>query len=123
MLDKIVIDGMEFYGFHGVLPEEKSLGQKFVVDLKLYLELSLAGNTDDLTKTINYAEVFNETERIVVSERYDLIERLAEKIAEKVLADFPVYKVTVRVKKPQAPIKGNFNFVAVEITRGGRGPI
>lgn len=109
---------MQFYGYHGVLPEEKVLGQIFIIDLEMKTELKEAGVSDDLKKTVSYAEVFADIEKIVTLEEFDLIEALAEKIAERVLTAYPINKVKVRVKKPQAPIKGQFDFVAVEIKRG-----
>ncbi|MDA8234820.1 MAG: dihydroneopterin aldolase [Clostridia bacterium] len=116
--DKIILKGMEFYGYHGVLPEEKRLGQRFVIDLELYRDLQEAGLTDDLRYTINYAEVYQLVEKLVAGENYDLVEALAEGIGARILENFPVEGVLVRVQKPQAPIPGKFSWVGVEIYRG-----
>lgn len=117
-MDKIIMQGMEFYGYHGVLPEEQSLGQRFIVDLELELDLRQAGETDDLMHTINYARVFELVNLVVEGgPPRRLIESVAQDIAAAVLFELPVLAVTVRVKKPQAPIPGHFAWMAVEIRR------
>lgn len=116
-MDKIILDGMEFYGYHGVLSEEQSLGQRFIVDVELDLDLRKAGVTDDPGHTVNYARVFELVESIVGGRPYRLIEAVAEAIASAVLERFPVKEVLVRVKKPQAPLPGRFTWMAVEIRR------
>jgi len=115
--DKIILKGMKFIGRHGVLPQERELGQPFVVDVELHLDLSPAGKTDDLSRTVDYARVYAGVEAVVAGEPCRLLETLAEKIAQKTLELFPVEQVTVRVKKPQAPLPGIFSYAAVEITR------
>jgi len=117
-MDKIVIKGATFHGYHGVLPEEKTLGQKFILDLELFLSLEACGKTDDLTKTVSYKDVLDAVEKIVTKERFALIEALAENIAQKILKEFPrVREVTVRVHKPGAPLTQVFSDVYVEIKR------
>lgn len=116
--DRIVLDGMVFYGYHGVNPEERVQGQRFVVDLEIETDLSEAGRTDDLTATINYASVFKVARSVVEGEPHSLIEAVAEALANEILSRFPADSVRVRVKKPWAPVKGSdMNFVAVEILR------
>lgn len=117
-MDKIILEGMEFYGYHGVLPEEQSLGQRFVVDVELYLDLRPAGESDDPDHTVNYARVFELVGKIVGGRPHRLIESAAEAIASAVLERFPVKEALVRVKKPQAPVPGRFTWMAVEIRRG-----
>lgn len=116
-MDKIVLHGMDFYGYHGILPEERSLGQRYVVDLELYLDLRPAGESDDLNHTVDYAKVFELVESIITGQPYQLLEALAEAVAGVVLKSFPVKEVLVRVKKPQAPIPGKFAWMSVEIHR------
>lgn len=116
-MDKIILQGMEFQGYHGVLPEERSLWQRFIVDLELELDLKPAGETDDLALTIDYAKVFELVESVVKGEPRLLIESVAESIAAAVLEQFPVTAAAVRVKKPQAPVPGHFAWMAVEIRR------
>lgn len=116
-VDKIILQGMEFYGYHGVLPEENELGQRFFVDLELGLDLKKAGITDDPAHTVSYAEVFEVAREIVEGKSRKLIEAVAEDIAAAVIKRFPVRQVTVKVKKPSAPVPGHFSYMAVEITR------
>lgn len=116
-MDKIILEGMEFYGYHGTRPEEKSLGQRFIIDVELFLDLRQAGKTDKLDYTINYAEVFKLVQSIVCGKSCNLIESVAEAVAVSLLEQFPADKVKVRVKKPQAPVPGQFTWVAVEIER------
>jgi dihydroneopterin aldolase len=116
-IDLIHLKGMTFYAYHGVLPEEQKLGQKFLVDLDVYLQSAAGYAADDLTKTVNYAEVFQVVERCVTGERYKLLEALAERIAAEVLGKFRCLGVRVEVHKPNAPIPGVINDISVEIYR------
>jgi len=118
-MDKIILEGMEFYGYHGVLNEEQSLGQRFIVDVELYLDLRPAGESDDPDRAVNYARVFELVESIVGGRPRRLIEAVAEAIAAAMLERFPVREALVRVKKPQAPLPGRFTWMAVEIRRAG----
>ncbi|RKN65786.1 dihydroneopterin aldolase [Paenibacillus ginsengarvi] len=117
-MDKLHLNRMQFYGYHGVFPEENKLGQRFYVDLVLSLDLSEAGRTDDLTKTVNYAEVYQLVKQIVEGRAYRLIEALAENIASDVLHQYTsVNDVTVRVVKPHPPFDIHYDGVVVELTR------
>lgn len=117
-MDRIVLDYMEFYGYHGCLPEERRQGQTFFVDLTMHLELRTAGEQDDLGQTVNYADVFTKIRSIVEGDPCRLIEAVAERIASMVLREYPrVQCVDVTVHKPSAPIPGDFRDVAVAITR------
>lgn len=117
-MDKLHLNRMQFYGYHGVFPEENKLGQRFYVDLVLSLDLSEAGRTDDLTKTVNYAEVYQVVKQIVEGRTYRLIEALAENIASDVLHQYTsVNDVTVRVVKPHPPFDIHYDGVVVELTR------
>ncbi|AKX93155.1 7,8-dihydroneopterin aldolase [Moorella thermoacetica] len=115
--DKIILAGLEFYGFHGNHPAEQQLGQPFIVDLELYLDLEPAGRTDALEATVNYGQVYRLVQEIVTGRPYKLLEALAAAISDGILAGFPVDEVLVRVKKPRAPLPGSFDYAAVEIRR------
>ncbi|MBZ4688393.1 MAG: 7,8-dihydroneopterin aldolase/epimerase/oxygenase [Clostridia bacterium] len=117
-MDKIIMCGMEFTGYHGVFEEEQIRGQKFIVDIEIYTNTKEAGQDDNLEKTINYGELYEKIRDIVENERYNLLEALAEKLAKVVLEQNRVHEVMVRIKKPQAPIAGKFDYMAVEISRG-----
>lgn len=115
--DAIHLRGLKFYAYHGVMPEEKVLGQKFVVDVDLYRNLRKPGSSDQVADTINYAEVYQQIKAIVTEERFQLLERLAERIAEQILNGFSCESIRVEIHKPQAPIPGVFEDVSVEIWR------
>ena len=117
-LDKIYVNGMEFYGYHGVFPEETKLGQRFKVDLIVEVDLSVAGKSDDLHDSVNYGELYNTCKMIVEGKPYKLVEAVAENIASDILEKFPlVAACTVKVIKPDPPIPGHYKSVAVEIKR------
>ncbi|MGD8192463.1 dihydroneopterin aldolase [Brevibacillus ginsengisoli] len=119
-MDKLYFNRMSFYGYHGVFDAEAKLGQRFFIDLELQLDLSKAGKSDDLHDTVNYADIFEKVRQIVESERYQLIEALAERIATQLLEDFSFHEVKVKVTKPNPPINGHYDSVAIEIIRTGQ---
>lgn len=117
-MDKMYIKDLEIYAYHGVNIEEKNMGQRFIVSLELWLNLREAGQTDDLTKTVNYAELCHNIEKEFIKDKYDLIEKCAEELAQYVLLNYPlVEKVKILVKKPWAPIGKPLDYAAVEIER------
>lgn len=117
--DKIIMSNMAFFGYHGVLKEENTIGQKFFVDAKLYMDTKEAGQTDDMNKGVSYAEVYDVIKVIVEDKQFNLIEALAENIASEVLAKFELLEgIKVTIKKPEAPVAGIFDYFGVEIYRG-----
>ena len=121
--DRISLRGVRARGFHGVLADEKREGQDFVVDVVLHLDLAPAGTSDDLTRTINYAEVGADVVARIEGPSLDLIESLAEQIAGDALARPGVEAVEVTVHKPSAPVGVPFEDVAVTITRRRAVPV
>lgn len=118
LVDKILVNQMEFYGYHGVFPEEQKLGQRFFVDLTAFIDLKKAGQTDKLEHSVNYAELYLICRKIMEGEPVNLIETLAERIAGTILQMFIlITEVTVKVMKPDPPIPGHYQSVAIEITR------
>jgi dihydroneopterin aldolase len=117
--DEILLEGMRFYAYHGVNPEEQALGQRFIVDVALAVALRRPGQTDDLADTISYSAVYKVVRGIVEGEPRNLIEAVAEEIAAAVLTGFPqVAGVTVTVRKPEVPMKGSLlDAAGVRITR------
>ncbi|WP_409483859.1 2-amino-4-hydroxy-6-hydroxymethyldihydropteridine diphosphokinase [Arsenicicoccus dermatophilus] len=114
--DRITLTGLRARGRHGVLPEERVLGQEFVVDLVLHLDLRTAATTDDLTTTVSYAEVAETVHALVAGEPLDLIETLAGRIGARLLADhLRLTSAEVTVHKPAAPIAVPFGDVAVTV--------
>lgn len=115
--DYIRLQNMVFYGYHGVLAAEQEMGQRFAVDLLLYADLRDAGVKDDLKYTINYAEVYQYVKLLVEEHRFNLLEALAEAIADLILDKFPVVRIVVNIRKPSAPVAGIFDYVEVSIER------
>ncbi|MCL6548228.1 MAG: dihydroneopterin aldolase [Alicyclobacillus sp.] len=117
-MDEIRIRGMQFFGRHGVLPQETELGQRFIVHLALRLDLAPAGRSDDLRDTVDYGKVYARVKRVVEGEPVKLIERVAERIAEELLAHYSsLHSVAVTVVKPNAPVAGVLDAVEVSIER------
>jgi dihydroneopterin aldolase len=114
--DRILLSGLRVRGRHGVLPHETELGQAFVVDLELVLDLAPAGRSDDLDTTVDYGSLAGRVAEVVGGRPRKLLEALAEDLAQLVLADRRVRQVRVRVSKPQAPLPVDGG-VAVEIVR------
>ena len=114
--DRILLTGLRVRGRHGVLPHEAQLGQVFVVDLELVLDLAPAGRSDDLGRTVDYGSLASRVAEVVGGRPRQLLEAVAEDVADLVLADDRVRQVRVRVAKPQAPLPVDAT-VAVEITR------
>ena len=117
--DAVVLQGMTFFGRHGVLPEEAVLGQKFVVDLRIYRCLRAAGVSDRVEDTVDYSRVVEDVRGIVEGEkRYQLIEALAHDITETIFGNFDaVEAVDVCVKKPQVALMASLDYSAVEVRR------
>jgi len=117
-MDKIVMSGMQFYGYHGVFAEENKLGQRYQVDVELHLPLSKPGESDFIEDTVNYAEAYELIKEIVEQRVFKLIEALAEHIASKLLQTYTsINEITVRVLKPHPPVAMFFDGVKVEIHR------
>ncbi|MBX6394199.1 MAG: dihydroneopterin aldolase [Alicyclobacillaceae bacterium] len=116
-MDEIRLEGMEFYAYHGVIPEEQALGQRFVVDVALRLPLQKSGLSDDLRDTLDYSEVYLLIRDVVEGERHRLMETVAERIAQHILDRYPVDSVRVCVKKISPPFPGPLRGVAVDIER------
>ena len=117
MKDVIRIGGMAFYGYHGVSAEERATGRRYEVDCELEVDLAEAGLSDELRDTVDYEQVYNIIRETVEDKSFALLERLATNLATKVLDSFPVYRVTLHVRKLTPPIAGHINFIEVEITR------
>nr|WP_191898258.1 dihydroneopterin aldolase [Planomonospora parontospora] len=115
--DRISVRGLRARGRHGVLPAERELGQEFVLDVTLFLDTSPAAAADDLTKTVHYGELAEDLVKVVEGEPVDLIETLAQRLADVCLARERVTAAEVSVHKPAAPIPLPFDDVVVTITR------
>ncbi len=117
-MDKIIINGLKLYAYHGVNPEEKEDGQFFVLDITCFLDLQKPCHSDNVEDTVSYAQVIKKVRAAFLQEKYDLLEKAAQVVADTVLENFPaVESVNVLLKKPQAPVKADIAYTAVEITR------
>lgn len=115
--DRIELRGLRVLGVHGALAEEQTRAQPFEVDLDVTADLSRAGATDDLNDTLDYGAMADAAARIVGSERFTLLERLAQRIADEILADERVEAVAVTVRKLRPPVPVDLATAAVSITR------
>lgn len=117
-MDKIYLEHLEFFGYHGCFEEEKKNGQTFYVSAVLELDLTDAGKTDDLALTVNYGEVYDIIADVTLNYKFDLIEKLAYEITDRLLSSFQrISAVTVRVDKPKAPGTTCLFPAAVEMRR------
>lgn len=121
MTDRISISGLRVHGRHGVFDHERRDGQDFVVDVALSLSLAAAVASDRVEDTVDYGGIAIAITAIVEGEPVNLIETLADRIATTCLADARVESVEVTVHKPQAPVAGRFDDIAVTIWRGRAG--
>ncbi len=116
-MEKIIIKNLEIFAYHGVNPEEKQNGQRFLLDLTLWADLSQARQSDRLEDTVNYAAVRKTVQRAFTSESFDLIERAGHVVCQAVLAEHPqVCRVDLLLKKPEAPMNAVFDYAAVELS-------
>ena len=120
MADRITLVGLELFGHHGVYPHEKRDGQRFVVDLTVWADLTAAAATDDLTHTVNYGELAQLAAQVVTGPPRDLIEAVAGEIADRIMRDYPVHAVEVTVHKPDAVMPVQLSDITVTITRSRR---
>lgn len=117
-MDKIIVEKMAFYGYHGLYAEENVLGQRFYVDLTAYLDIKPAAASGDMNDSVNYVELYQLIQSIVEGKPFTLLESLTEHIAQEVLIGFPlIQEVLVKVVKPHPPAPIHFSGVAIEIRR------
>jgi len=108
---------MKFYSHSGTHSFEKDVGQLFEIDLDCYLDLSHASRSDRISDTINYPKLFQTVKEVMEASSYNLMERLAGEIADRVLRDFPIKQIKIRCRKPRVPVKGFIDYAEVEIAR------
>ena len=117
MKDTIRLSNMSFYGYHGATAAEKETGRVFEVDCELEVDLAEAGRTDQLADTIDYRQAYDVIKETVEGRAFSLVEGLASHLAAQILESFPVYRVTLRVRKMNPPIPGQIKSIEVELTR------
>ncbi|MDE0184896.1 MAG: dihydroneopterin aldolase [Candidatus Poribacteria bacterium] len=116
-MDRLIIKGVRFHGYHGVSESERQVGQEYEIDADLTCDLSLAGAADELAHTIDYGEVVSVIVEIGTRQSFQLIEALAETVASVILDEFPVEEVRITVKKLSPPIEHRLNYAGVRIRR------
>lgn len=117
MSDTITIAGLRVRGHHGVYDFERRDGQDFVVDVVLDLDLSPAAASDDVADTVHYGELAEALAKVIAGEPVNLLETLAQRLADVCLADSRLTAVTITVHKPQAPVSVPVSDLAVTIRR------
>ena len=116
-MEKIIIKGLKIRAFHGVNPEEKIDGQNFILDITAQLDVEQAKCSDDVDHTVSYSEIIKTATAVFTERSYNLIETAANKVGVEIMKTYPRLScVTVLLKKPEAPIKADFEYVAVEET-------
>ncbi|MBI5262523.1 MAG: dihydroneopterin aldolase [Bradyrhizobium sp.] len=118
MTDTIFVSGLVIHARHGVMEHETEVGQRFVIDLELYTDLSDSSRTDRLSDTVSYSDVVATTTAAFKNTNYRLLERAAGAVADAILSAFPrIRAVKVTVHKPHAPIAAIFDDVGIVLTR------
>lgn len=118
MSDKIFLQGLEFYAYHGALPAENEIGQIFTVDIEMKVDLKEAGHSDRVEDTVHYGEVYEDVKAIMESDPVNLLEHLAERIAKRINSHYNrVMETKVRITKKNPPIPGYYQGVGIEIVR------
>ncbi|KAL5201645.1 hypothetical protein ABZP36_035999 [Zizania latifolia] len=116
--DKLVLRGLRFHGFHGVKQEEKTLGQKFVVDVDAWMDLSIAGESDNISDTVSYTDIYRIVKDVVEGPSLNLLEAVAHRISSATLLKFPqISAIRVKVEKPHVDVQGIIDYLGVEILR------
>nr|MBN2278162.1 dihydroneopterin aldolase [candidate division Zixibacteria bacterium] len=116
-MDVIRLNGMVFYGYHGVSAAEKETGRRFEVDCELEVDLAPPGESDSLQDAVDYVAVHRKIKEIVEGKAYSLMESLAANLAQTILNEFPIYRVTLRIRKVIPPIQGTIDNIEIEVTR------
>ena len=117
-MDKITIKNLKLFAYHGVNPEEKENGQNFLIDINYYVDIKKACQSDSLEDTVSYAKVVKTARAAFTKNKYDLIERAAQAMADAIFESFDsIFKLEITLKKPQAPVNADFEYMAVTIIR------
>lgn len=116
-MEKIIIKGLKLFAYHGVNPEEKVDGQNFVLDITATLNADSAKQSDNVDDTVSYAKIIKTVRAVFTEKSYDLIETAANRVGKAIMETYPrLESVTVLLMKPEAPVKADFEYVAVEET-------
>lgn len=117
-MDKIIIKGLRVFAHHGVNEEETLCGQRFVLDIEAQTDLTAAGLTDELNDTVSYAQMIKTVRRVMTEQNDKLLERAARRVADALLEEYDrLESVKIRLMKPDAPMKAEFDYTAIETER------
>lgn len=117
-MDKILIRNLKIFAYHGVHDYEKADGQNFIFDIDAFVDISEACKSDNVEDTVSYSAIIAETTRIFTADKFDLLERAAQRVADGLFESFDkIQSLRIRLKKPDAPIKADFEYVGIEIFR------
>lgn len=117
-MDRIILEGLTFYAYHGVYEEETNLGQRFIIDIECGLDLENVSRSDNIGDSINYMSITRTVETVVTENKFRLIERLAGAILEALFnLDSRILEQRIRIYKPSAPLQISSGTVSVELTR------
>lgn len=117
-MDKIIVKGLKLFCYHGVNLEEKVDGQNFIFDIEATVDLALPCKTDNVDDTVSYAKIIKTVRRVAQSEKNDLLEHVAQRVADELFSEFnKITALSITLKKPEAPIKADFDYVAISIER------
>ena len=117
MCNKILLQNMMFYGFHGVHEYEREQGQRFYIDVEICADLSAASKSDNIMETIDYSLIYNQVKEVMENHRFQLLEAVGAHIAEAILNTTSATEVTIRIRKPSVPIPGPLDYVQMETCR------
>jgi dihydroneopterin aldolase len=117
----IRLHNMTFYGYHGISAAERQTGRRFEVDVELVVDMDQPAKTDKLKDTVNYTQVYRTVEELVEQNSFALLETIAVRLANQILAKFKPQEVTVRVRKKIPPVPGNLDHIEVEVKRKKKG--
>ncbi len=115
--DLLLLKDLEFWGTHGHWPEENKLGQRFVVDIEVSVDMQKMCDTDDLDTGLSYVTVYGIAKKVVTTEQHKLVQRIAQRIADEVIKAYPIKQIKVTVKKPSVAIGGIVDYVGCSIVR------
>ncbi|MCH8473684.1 MAG: dihydroneopterin aldolase [Opitutales bacterium] len=117
-MDSIRLEKLSFYGYHGVLPEEQQLGQRFLVSLEIFVDLRKAGQSDDLSLTLDYGKIAQTTQSLVEGKPVQLLEHLATNLIETLFHEYPAMEeIRVSIDKPSPPLPQTLASVGITLRR------
>ncbi len=117
-MDKIIVKGLRVFAYHGVNPEETEFGQNFELDITAGVNIDAACHTDNINETVSYAAIIKTVKKVMLEKNCNLLEHAAQRVADTLFAEFgQIESLTITLRKPEAPMKADFGYVAVEIER------